>query len=460
MNNKHIDFRRTCVLIAVIFLLTFTNAAAEPVVPTAFDFAKTQTKNSAIYFSAEDFAKSFSPATEGVKSIKIVSLPERGTLLTDTSTLMAGTEIAYDSLSSLIYTPESDAVYETSFLYQARGEGEYSGSAKVTIIITETAEGPLRTQDSSITTKKNTPVNSAMIGSSETEFTHKPEFMIVDAPTKGKVDVTDVHTGTFVYTPFTDQTGEDVFTFKLVMAPYESKVSTVTITIEDTPETTLFQYADLQNHWAAYSAAMLVERNITVGERIANKYYYRPDRQLTRADFVLLITAAVGLDNLPPYSGTKRFADEGDMPSYLIEPAYRALEAGIISGIGNGDAIYFAPNNTLSRIEAIMMINNTINPDYESTTELDYADVYDIPQWAVQAVKNMEGYGLIKGYDDNTLRPHALIIKSQGGEMIYQLVKYLDAYPQTRAKLSGSFVYEAQPISYDIQKGYISTVVR
>lgn len=322
-----------------------------------------------------------------------------------------------------------------------------------------TAESPLITQDSSITTKKNTAVNSAMIGNSEKEFTRQPEFIIVDAPTKGKLEVVDVHSGKFVYTPFKDQLGEDLFTFKLVISPYESRVSTVTITIEDAPETTLFQYADLQNHWAAYSAAMLVERNITIGEKIANKYYYRPDKKLTRADFVLLITAAVGLDNLPQYSGSKRFSDESDIPKHLIEPAYRALEAGIISGVGNGDKIYFSPNSTISRIEAIMMINNTINPDYKSTTELDYSDSNDIPRWALDAVKNLEGYGLIRGYDDNTLRPHSLIVKSQGGEMVYQLIKYLDAYPSARAKLSGSFVYDSHPISYSIQKGYMSAVV-
>ena len=105
------------------------------------------------------------------------------------------------------------------------------------------------------------------------------------------------------------------------------------------------------------------------------------------------------------------------------------------------------------------MVNNAINPDYESTIDLDFADVNDIPLWAVQAIKNMEGYGLIKGFDDNTLRPFSLIQKAQGGEVVYQFVKYLDAYPEARAKLCQSFTFEAQPISYNVQKGYISSSV-
>ena len=66
----------------------------------------------------------------------------------------------------------------------------------------------------------------------------------------------------------------------------------------------------------------------------------------------------------------------------------------------------------------------------------------------------MEGYGLIKGFDDNTLRPFSLIQKAQGGEVVYQFVKYLDAYPEARAKLCQSFTFEAQPISYNVQRIY------
>ena len=56
------------------------------------------------------------------------------------------------------------------------------------------------------------------------------------------------------------------------------------------------------------------------------------------------------------------------MPSYLIEPAYRAMEAEpIINGIADGDRIYFGANNSLTRVEAFVMVNNAINPDYESS---------------------------------------------------------------------------------------------
>lgn len=458
MNTAKLDFKRFCVLVCILFLSSFVYAAADTL-PVAADFSKTQTQNSAVYFSPDDFKSNVTAEDGEVTAIKLMNLPDRGSLTYQGAPVSEMQEIPIENAGELLYTPEQDAVYTTTFQYQAKTTGQYSKAATISVSITDVTSGPLRVENASITTKKNTPVSSTLIGHSETELSGQPEFMIVDAPTKGKVDVTDVHSGAFTYTPFTDQTGEDSFTFKLVFSPYESEPATVTITIEDTPETSLFQYADLGTHWAAYSAAMLVERNITIGEKIGNQYYYHPDKQLTRGDFVLLLTAAVGLDSLPEYTGSARFADEDEMPSYLIEPAYRAMEAGIINGIADGDKIYFGANNSLTRVEAFVMVNNAINPNYESTIDLDFADVNDIPLWAVQAIKNMEGYGLIKGFDDNTLRPFSLIQKAQGGEVVYQFVKYLDAYPEARAKLCQNFTFEAQPISYNVQKGYISSSV-
>lgn len=445
-------------LCALMLLISFTCVSAQEI-PSAAGFSKTQTQNSALYFSREDFENAFSFDNGEFSAIKFVTLPDKGSLSFKGDILYVGAEIEADDIGDIMYAPAPDEIYETKFIYQAKSGVLYSENAEVTLSVTAAQTGPLRAENSSVTTKKNNPVSSKMIAYAETEVASVPEFTISVPPTKGKVDVTDTKDGSFTYTPFSDQLGEDFFTFKFSAPPYEA-AATVRITIEDSADTTLFQYADLQNHWASYSAAMLVERNITIGEKIGNKYYYHPNKQLTRGDFVLLITAAVGIDNLPEYSGSVRFADEDSIPPYLVEPAYRALEAGIISGIGSGGSILFGASNTLTRIEALMMVNNTIAPKADSNVTLDYADSADIPAWALQAVKNMEGYGIIRGFDDNTLRPYSLIIKAQGGEIIYQLVKYLDAYPEARASLSGSFSYDSRPVSYDVQKGYMSIVAK
>lgn len=428
-----------CVVISLLLIVTMIPvvgfSADNPVVQ---DFTKTETKNTAIYFTETDFTSNYT-SDDPITTVKIVSLPqvENASLTLNDAPVTPDQEIPIADITTLMYTPKADYVGEDTFQYQAKGSGNYSDSATITIEYTEASEGSLVVENLSITTQKNKPVSAKLKGHSTDEPSAQPSFVIVDAPTKGKVDVTDVHTGDFTYTPFTDQVGDDQFTFRLELSPYESAIGTVTVTIEDTaPEPELFSYADLQNHWASYSAAMLVEHNITIGEKIGNKYYYRPDKALTRGDFTLLITSAIGLDSLPEYEGELRFADEAQMPQYLIEPAYRAMAAGIINGVERDGQIYFDADSTLTRIEAIVITNNAIDPEVASDVTLDYADTSEIPQWALQAVKNMEGYGLIKGYDDNTLRPYSLIIKSQGGEIVYQFFKYLQEYPDTITRLN------------------------
>lgn len=457
------------VLAAFLPVAGLCASAEEGTDAIAADFTKTEAMNTSIYFSTQDFEENFSASDKrALATVKILTIPDAPDAqfkYSDTDLdVTADTEIPADQLSTLYFKPGTDWTGTTSFTYQAKAaDTGYSNIATVNITVTPPSEGPLVVEDMSFTTKKNTPYTGQLVGRSTDSIPSEFTFQIGKAPTKGKVEVTDVHTGAFTYTPFTDQLGDDEFTFHIAYAPYQSREATVSINIEDTPEENLFHYADLGVHWAAYSAAKLVERDVTVGEKIGNQYFYYPERQLTRGDMILLMTAAVGLDGLPEWDGVTRFADHDTIPDYLLEPAYRALQAGIIQGVEEDGLIYLYPNATLTRVEVLMMMNNAINPDAQTEGELEFADAADIPAWAVHAVKNLEGYGLLKGYDDNTVRPYALITKAQGGELTYQLIKYLDAYPSARAKLAGMVVEDIEdtaPVSYDINKGYLTVEVQ
>ena len=56
----------------------------------------------------------------------------------------------------------------------------------------------------------------------------------------------------------------------------------------------------------------------------------------------------------------------------------------------------------------------------------------------MQSVKNLVGYGIIKGFEDNTLRPYDNITKAQTAEMIYQMMKY-DSAATTIARIKQEF---------------------
>lgn len=79
MNTAKLDFKRFCVLVCILFLSSFVYAAADTL-PVAADFSKTQTQNSAVYFSPDDFKLNVTAEDGEVTMIQLLSLPDRGSL--------------------------------------------------------------------------------------------------------------------------------------------------------------------------------------------------------------------------------------------------------------------------------------------------------------------------------------------------------------------------------------------
>ena len=100
--------------------------------------------------------------------------------------------------------------------------------------------------------------------------------------------------------------------------------------------------------------------------------------------------------------------------------------SGFNIGAAEGDALYLHPYDKVTRIEAAKILDNALKVETPNTNELDFADANTIPEWGIQALKNMEGYGIIRGFDDNTFRPYSSITKAQAAEMLWQTLKYVE----------------------------------
>lgn len=289
----------------------------------------------------------------------------------------------------------------------------------------------LYTESFAVETKKNTPLYDKLRFVCELE---SPQFTITIAPQKGKVEITAV-TGEFVYTPFQDEVGEDTFSFRITAGGEESNISSCTITIKDdtadttptpTPEPLGFVYEDMQTHWGNYSAVKMVERDILKGERVGSKYYFYPETIMKRIDVINYLLSALGADmNDVNVNETHIFEDSAALPEYINKIAFVAHKLGIIDGEQRDGKVYLNPYDNINRVEIIKMIDRAMSSKTMSDVSLeDFADAGTIPQWAVQHVKNLLGYGIIQGFDDNTIQPYATLTKAQTVEMLYQMLKY------------------------------------
>ena len=434
--NKHVFSILLSLLIVTGLIITPVSAQTAP---TVSDFTKSGTKNEIIHFTAEDFSTHFTDTNtpaETLKKIQISELPEAtaGTLKVNDTALSQNQEILVENLDNLTFAPTEDWVGTTSFKWKGSNGTSYSETDATVSITVSDEEGdeeetnqPPVVEDLNITTEKNTPVTQTLPATDPEE--EPLIFEIITEPEKGTVVLSDTESGTFTYTPNTDEIGEDSFQFKANDGNSDSNIGTVTIAItEPAPPQPNFIYADLAEHWANYSAGKLADRNIIIGEKIADKYFFYPDKIMNRAEFNLFLNAAMNIDSDSLGVEPVGYADEDEIPYWVVHEARAAKREGLINGSLENGNFYYHAFNKLTRIEAAVILHHSLKPDANNDDPLEFTDIDSIPEWGIPYLKNMRGYGIIKGYDDGSFRPHETISRAQAAEMLYQVIKYREAH--------------------------------
>lgn len=252
-------------------------------------------------------------------------------------------------------------------------------------------------------------------------------YSVVTEPTHGTLTHEDLSNASFTYEPEKDFVGEDSFTFRLESGDKFSNVATISITVKETEPLIPFYYEDMQQHWANYSASHLAARNYIVGEKIAGDYYYYPEKVMTRGDFLVFLLSIVDPDGTAEEADVT-FADADTIPDWLLKKAKVAYNLKILNGVGTRSALYLYPDRTITRSEAFIMLDNALAAfaDYKDTeNDVSYLDKAEIPDWALQAIKNLSSYKVVQG-SYNYINPNGLVTRGQGAELCYKLLKELE----------------------------------
>lgn len=134
----------------------------------------------------------------------------------DTLTFNMVTQPAHGSVvldaqkGTFAYTPAPNYVGDDSFTFMANNGYFTSNTAKELITVGDDA--PVA-KDGSITGKFDQTVNGQLLISDSADSGDALTFNIVAQPGHGEVRLTDLHKGTFIYTPAAGYTGSDAFIF-------------------------------------------------------------------------------------------------------------------------------------------------------------------------------------------------------------------------------------------------------
>ena len=298
--------------------------------------------------------------------------------------------------------------------------------------------------DSEFVIEKNDSLEAAfeVIVSGDETF----NFVVITEPSHGIVSQETISEPLFTYKPSTDYVGEDSFTFRLESGDLFSNIGTISITVRGSSEPVIpFYYEDMQEHWANYSASHLAARGKIIGEEINDNFYYCPDKSMTRTEFLLFILSILDIDDsdsvtLEDISGdstvsgdsTKvKFADENEIPSWLLPKVELAYNMKIISGVSKDNSLYFNPNALITRGEAFVMINNALlirTKSPNADEKINYTDAKNIPTWALQAIKTLSAYQIIQGDSNNAINTNKTTTRAEAAELCYKLLKQLELH--------------------------------
>ncbi|SEU19087.1 glycosyl hydrolase family 28-related protein [Paenibacillus sp. NFR01] len=178
-------------------------------------------------------------------------------------------------------------------------------------------------------------------------------------------------------------------------------------------------YRDLQPvPWAERAIAVLTAKGISRGQSAAA---FNPQAVITRADFALLLSAALELPDAPG----ETFADvQADAYYAAAVRSFRAL--GIADGTG---ADRFAPEQAISRQDAAVLVQRALaltpaaprlRVEPESMTR--FADAGDIAGYAKEGIGALTGAKLLQG-DAAGFHPGRSLTRAEAAVLIYNVYR-------------------------------------
>lgn len=390
---KRISVTLITVFLLQLFLYPVTSFAQSLV---ANDFTKSTPKNTTLSLKASDFIQQANPPKgQNLISIRFdqVTNETAGTLQVGGNLVKKGQIISVSQLDTLVFVPSNNYEGEAIFTWTANysnAKSPYPGAVVITIGAGTNVPSGIpeqeKNEENSVKEPQPTPQPTEEKKDTAEQPLKKQEATANDGAVKGK-----------------EQNG---------LKP--------------------LRYEDMLDHWGAYSAGMLASRGYIIGDDFGNRFYFQPDETINRFEFVLMVNAIFGVKPKDSLADNP-FSDE-NVPSYMMRVGIAAHEYDIIEGTKakNGKE-YFHPYGKLTRAEAITILDYALRLDTHGVDDAEFKDVGSIPDWALQSVKNLEAYGIIQGYEDNTIRPNKTITRAQAAEMVWQTLKFLDLKREQKA---------------------------
>ncbi len=166
-------------------------------------------------------------------------------------------------------------------------------------------------------------------------------------------------------------------------------------------------------HWANPNIQYFYDQGLLAGYEVDGKLYARPNNNMTRAEFAVLLFRYLGLDARDYQEADVPFADLNRIDDWARDAAKAMYVLGIMKGNGTDDGkLYFSANDTITRAQAVTMLGRLQEKGYAAGELTTFTDHGSVPDWAAAHLKTMVAQNVISG-SDGKLSPNANMTRAQ-----------------------------------------------
>lgn len=170
-------------------------------------------------------------------------------------------------------------------------------------------------------------------------------------------------------------------------------------------------FNDISGHWAESYINEAVSQGFIKGYPDGS---FKPDAQVSRAEFVSMINRA--LENSGSASISFSDVSRGD---WYYEDVAKAVRASYVLGYNDST---FRPGRSITRQEACVMISKFVPTYGESGRLQNFPDYRSIASWAYTAMSKVNGKGYIGGYADGKIHPLDNLTRAQAAKIISEII--------------------------------------
>ena len=426
----HDDMKTLVKILTASLLLSsvlLTSVLAVPLSPAlehiaaASGMVKCGNSYAGVLFSAADFENA--AAVTDFDTLTITSLPAAadGTLYLGAVPVAVNQSISQKSLDSLKFVPAA-GTEEGSFTFSI-GRGY---TMECVMKITDEINFAPVAASYEETVAAWTQRDITCVGSLDA---YDPEgdalvFEIVDYQKKGLLVMNDATHGDFRYTPYVGCSGTDFFTYR-VRDSYGNYSGIATANVSISRKNHGVVFSDMSEHWAHSAAIEMCAAGIMDYAANGADAVFMPDKAVSREDFLVMVMRALGAD-LDDEAGEIHtvFADDDEISAENKAYVSAAYNAGIIKGREENGIRTFAPDDTITRAEAAVMINNILGAEVPLRVSL-FTDNDTVPAWAQSALYALNDLGILKGTGAGTISPYATLNRAQAAQILLNLTQYV-----------------------------------